>query len=424
MRLRAPPEPLPAGHESLLEACAANWSGAAGFDLSLYETAAEAMDAYAAFHASSLRSSETRQSLVFVPNQYGLGNRLRAMKSTLLLAMLTGRVFHVRWEDPFPLAALVRPERIDWREPQDAPLTRAVAAQFKPRMPTAAHILCLPFATAPPNGDCARSHRDLQTADLRATYANVESLEVHTFTDLYIFLSKNPHYEALLARLEPSCPKRMGCLYKFLFSPQPIVERRLGALIAAAADAADWDATSSGAAGAMPGSAFIGVQVRNRLWKLDALKGGVASPGRMMSCLDRWVPPRVPVFFTADDDALYAPARQHWGARLLTDEGGKVYEPWSRGGKVDAATLGEDAEQSVIKAFVDWFALQSASRIVYTHQSSFGKTAAESTTAPNVDVNYTRCVLVEAGRRSWQSLWEEQSGSSMTYDTSKVPGAR
>ena len=41
------------------------------------------MDAYAAYHAYSLSQESAGvplRTLVYVPNQYGLGNRLRAMK--------------------------------------------------------------------------------------------------------------------------------------------------------------------------------------------------------------------------------------------------------------------------------------------------------------------------------------------------------
>ena len=67
-------------------------------------------------------------------------------------------------------------------------------------------------------------------------------------------------------------------------------------------------------------------------------------------------------------------------------------------------------------------ATQAAHRIVYTHQSSFGKTAAEASTAPNIDVNFTRCVAAEADGSGWEDLHE--GSHTMTYDTSKVPGAR
>ena len=454
--LRTPPN-LPAELAESLQACAASWTNEEDFNLARYGTAAAAMDAYAAFHASALRSRKSRQrSLLFVPNQYGLGNRLRAMKSTLLLAMLTGRVFHVRWEEPFPLASLVRPERIDWREPEGAPLPRAVPKRLEPGQPTEAHVLCLPYATAPPGGDCARGQNDLSNADLRAAYASVDTLEVHTFTDLHIFLSTNPHYAALLARLEPSCPKRMGCLYKFLFSPQPVVAQRLNALLMGARDppvagAIDTQGTTATVAAEEDGSGasagFVGVQVRNRLWRIEGMPkhqgggggvvgvGGVGGVGsanpfapptgaRILACMDLWVPPRARVYFTADDDTLYAHARKLWGVRLLADQGGKVFQPWSTGGKVDATTLGADDEAAMVKAFVDWFALQAASRVVYTHQSSFGKTAAESNDAPHVDVNHTRCSQVEAEGHPWQELWEAARTSTITYDTSQVPGAR
>jgi hypothetical protein len=94
--------------------------------------------------------------------------------------------------------------------------------------------------------------------------------------------------------------------------------------------------------------------------------------------------------------------------------------------------------QAVLKAFLDWFALQSADRILYTYQSSFGKTAAESSDAPNLDVNHTRCLLAEDRWESvrsvaygkkvdveeWKVEWEEQAAQGVAYDISKVPGAR
>eukprot|EP00965_Chrysotila_dentata_P184855 6102886-Pleurochrysis_carterae.AAC.2 len=59
--------------------------------------------------------------------RYGLGNRLRSLKSALLLAMLTGRVFRVEWEEPFPFETLVRVEAVDWR--RHAGARRDAAAQ-------------------------------------------------------------------------------------------------------------------------------------------------------------------------------------------------------------------------------------------------------------------------------------------------------
>ena len=82
--------------------------------------------------------------------------------------------------------------------------------------------------------------------------------------------------------------------------------------------------------------------------------------------------------------------------------------------------MGDADADAVLKAFVDWFALQAASRIVYTHQSSFGKTAAEASDAPNVDVNFTSCASAEAAGLTWENL---DTGATVTYDTSGVPGA-
>ena len=59
------------------------------FDASRYASASTLMDAYAAYHAYSLSPESAAgppRTLVFVPNQYGLGNRLRAMKAALVVA--------------------------------------------------------------------------------------------------------------------------------------------------------------------------------------------------------------------------------------------------------------------------------------------------------------------------------------------------
>lgn len=275
------PDPLPDGHEAKWAAAAAAWTGG-DYVLEDYATAEAALDGYAAFHASALQ--QPSQSLVFVPNQYGLGNRLRAMKAALLVAMLTGRVFHVRWDEPFPVDALLQPEKVDWRLP-DPPLPTAGVA--KPSRaargePRAVEILCLPFATAPGNGDCGEGLNLLQRGDLRKRYAETQVVEVHTFTDLNIYLVNNPHYSATLARLGGSCPKRMGCLYRFLFSPTLPVRQKLDALLAGGSDDAAWDGS------------YVGVQVRNRLWKLEGIKvgssGGGASSTRIIECMDRCAP--------------------------------------------------------------------------------------------------------------------------------------
>ena len=69
--------------------------------------------------------------------------------------------------------------------------------------PSGAYMLCLPFATAPPGADCARGHTNLMRGDLQKEYEGVDTLEVHTFTDLNIFLSTNPFYKDLLASAPP-----------------------------------------------------------------------------------------------------------------------------------------------------------------------------------------------------------------------------
>jgi hypothetical protein len=408
------------------------------------------------------------------------------MKASLLVAMLTGRVFHARWEEPFPLHALARPERIDWRLPTNPPLPRADAGggvHLPPPPPTpdgssAVGILCLPFATAPRGGECGNGLRQLQSGDLRKAYAHTQVLEVHTFTDLNIYLSTNPHYEQLLARLGATCPKRMGCLYDFLFSPTELVTSRLDATLAphsatvapSPSPSPPPTTTTTPPTPTPPPkssppppphaaslSSHVGVQVRNRLWRAEALKPSVRAdnrPERVLRCMDRYVPPGATVFFTADDDSFYEPARRLWGDRMRAVLDGGVFEPWSRGSKVDPVTLGEDSEAAMLKAFVDWFALRRAGRLVYTHQSSFGKTAAEANDAPNVDVNHTRCGAADARwsaallagaaagdsagsaragsdadrlaarEAAWAAEWAAVSANGVTYDTSQVPGAK
>ena len=137
-----------------------------GYDIARYQTTSEALAAYAAFHASNA-ADPTIKTLTFTPNQYGLGNRLRAMKSALLVAMLTGRVFRTHWHEPYPLDAIVEPEQIDWRTPA-----------AKEEEPEEDGVMCLPFATAGHLPRCSWHMQQLQRSDLRVAYANVHRLEV------------------------------------------------------------------------------------------------------------------------------------------------------------------------------------------------------------------------------------------------------
>jgi len=377
-----------------------------GYDITRYDTSPEALAAYAAFHASRA-SDPTAKTLVFKPNQYGLGNRLRAMKSALLVAMLTGRVFRTHWHEPYPLDAIVEPEQIDWRTPADG--------QGEPE---AQGVMCLPFATAGHLPSCTWHMQQLQKSDLRVAYAKVHRLEVFVFTDLNIYLAHNPHYEALLRRLGASCPKRMGCLFDFLFAPGPRLRERLDAVL---------PPLPPGAQPAVPSSAYaeyVAVQVRNRLWRIEAMGQPAFSntASRVVGCLGRWVPTSaVKVFFTADDDSLRPAAKQLWAGRLIEIQGG-VYEHWSRGGKVEREQLADSDEEAVLKAFADWFALRHASLLVWTYGSSFGKTAAAASGAPNIDVNHTRCAEDEATGVPGGSA--SPSVTNVQYDVSKVPGAK
>ena len=74
------------------------------------------------------------------------------------------------------------------------------------------------------------------------------------------------------------------------------------------------------------------------------MKAGASNTAeRIIGCMARWVPEGSPVFFTADDDTLYPAARRRWGDLLRSHEG-NVFDPWSKGGKVDVRTLGEKDE--------------------------------------------------------------------------------
>lgn len=249
------------------------------FSVHDFATVESLLDGYAGFHSHAIATAAAGgpapATLRFVPNQYGLGNRLRAMKSALLVAMLTGRVFQVEWAEPFPVHRLLRPERIDWRREA---LTLPADANTA--------ILCLPFGAQSDSAskqNCGAGLTNLQRADLRQAYGSAAVLEVHTFTDLNIYLAHNPNYAQLLARFGAECPKRMGCLYDYLFSPQPVVESML---------------LQAAPAAAPP---HVGVQVRNRLWLIESMKLRVPNnAARVVQCMARWVPPDAQVFFTAE----------------------------------------------------------------------------------------------------------------------------
>tara|TARA_B110001452_G_scaffold177498_1_gene148894 strand:+ start:58 stop:1458 length:1401 start_codon:yes stop_codon:yes gene_type:complete len=395
---------------------AAAWPADGEYDISQYPSTAEALDAYASFHAAKVADAST-PTLVFTPNQYGLGNRLRAMKSALLVAMLTGRVFLVNWHEPVPLDTVVQPARIDWRTPAVEPAHDSTA--LAPAAAGQRRVICLPFATAQHLPHCPWHMAQLKSQDLRVAYAGVARLEVFTFTDLNIYLADNPHYEALLHRLSADCPKRMGCLFDFLYSPGPRVRERLASVLPPQAPASGGDGGDGGDGGAAY-APYTAVQVRNRLWRQEQVN--LAS--RVVGCLARWVPEDgTSVFFTSDDDSLRPAAREEFGERFFEMKGG-VYQAWSRGSKVDVAAqpLRSEEEDAVIKAFADWFALRYASLLVWTYGSSFSKTAAEASGMPNIDVNSSRCVEDEAtGVRGGSAM---PSSTNVQYDTTLVPGAK
>jgi len=243
----------------------------------------------------------------------------------------------------------------------------------------------LPFGAGNQRGDCSAHLRRLENEDVRAAYAVSRTLEVHAFTDLHVYLSANPHHAPTVAALGSDCPKRLGCLYHFLFGPQPVVQRALDEML-----------NAPDARGHVEG--HVGVQVRNRQWLREALSahrdGSINTPERVLACMARWVPDGGHVFFTSDETSLLPAARKQWGDRLREVQGG-VFEPWSSGTAVNPSGLGPDDELAVIKTFVDWFALESSTSIVYTYASSFGKTAAEASDAVAIDVNHTRCIADE-----------------------------
>jgi len=206
-------------------------------------------------------------------------------------------------------------------------------------------------------------------------------------------------------RAERAWLARCARARRFLFGPQPVVQSRLDAIVPPGA----------------PG--HVGVQVRNRLWLQDSHRLGVPNAAqRIIRCMGAWVAPGSHVFFTTDDDSLYAAARAHWGDLLRTQDG-TVYAAWSRGSAVDASTLGEKEEESVLKAFVDWFSVEASTAIIYTTGSSFGKTAAEASAVINIDLNHTKCNAHAEAGRDWSNAWPTDP-SAVSYDTSLVPGAK
>ena len=55
----------------------------------------------------------------------------------------------------------------------------------------------------------------------------------------------------------------------------------------------------------------------------------------------------------------------------------------------------------MLKTFVDWFALAASTSVVFTYASAFGKTAAEASEAPTLDLNHTSCIVDERLGRNW-----------------------
>ena len=52
----------------------------------------------------------------------------------------------------------------------------------------------------------------------------------------------------------------------------------------------------------LPRPGYFAVQVRNRLWRQEAIKLRASNAAsRVVGCLGRWVPPDADVFFTADE---------------------------------------------------------------------------------------------------------------------------
>ena len=70
---------------------------------------------------------------------------------------------------------------------------------------------------------------------------------------------------------------------------------------------------------------------------------------------------------------------------------------------MDPAPLTLSDEKAVLKTFVDWFALESSTSLLFTYGSSFGKSAAEASDAPSMEVNHTRCTQDETAGRNWSN---------------------
>ena len=229
-----PPPPLPFETTAGYKAAAASWPGGA-YDVNTYTTAAKALDACAAFHAHALaqpRWGVAHQSLVFVPNQYGLGNRLRAMKSALLVAMLTGRIFPRAVGEPFQLEALVSPRRsIGGCQRSRSCRAPTPTSCHRKALGCPSKFYACPLRRRHAAACVCEGQNLLMRGDLKGQCGTTRVLEVHTFTDLNIYLATNPHYEKILKRLGETCPKRMGCLYKYLFSPAPVLQHELDVLV-------------------------------------------------------------------------------------------------------------------------------------------------------------------------------------------------
>lgn len=117
----------------------------------------------------------------------GLGDRFRGIQFSILLAILTKRVFFMEWPlEPYPFSSVVQPSLIDWRLPKHIDYSKwGVVAHYKwPHLNwlnCPPHVNCTSLSTLKSKtfGHLTEA-TDMENADLLQVFNSVPNLSIYT----------------------------------------------------------------------------------------------------------------------------------------------------------------------------------------------------------------------------------------------------